>query len=553
MTDDLAGATRTDGSGLRAAAEARLRALSDIGRAATSTPAGDRLRRVLDAARGATGAASVSLGVWQEEVQLLKTVMNLGDLADWEEEVPEDEAYPADQSTWLAGMAEGHLGLVSVVGDPETPADEQEFLLSLGKHSSMSVPVLLEGAWWGELFFSRRADQPPFGGTDLEWGTAVAAQVGAALEAMEHLDRIDRLAHTDPLTGLANRRAVDEWLDDAMVRLREQGAGLSLVVADVNALKRINDDQGHDAGDRALVAFARLVDKVAGQVPGALTARLGGDEFCIVAVDVEPDTVVVAAEELAQRGWEQLPDGVSVGVVSTGDPVGPVDSAGRLFRLADAAQYRAKRTRSRHPVVAGRSLPEDAAVPLAASTENRAPDRRLIRGVDSPDELHLVEAGMRALDQAVDEPVGTRLGLVADLVAHQLDAVGWWLSLARRGADEVTTVEFAIYRALPGLEREELQSEIGASFALDDYPTTRVALRGAAYQLAADDPTTDPAERAILDGLGSTGLVAAGGVDDEQDRWLVEVFTDGLSRPVRSLPTVLRLLVLAALHPAAPI
>jgi hypothetical protein len=142
-----------------------------------------------------------------------------------------------------------------------------------------------------------------------------------------------------------------------------------------------------------------------------------------------------------------------------------------------------------------------------------------------------------------------RLGLVADLVAHQLDAVGWWLSLAARGADAVTTLEFAVYRAIPGLRPDELDHEVGSAFPLADFPLTRQALRGTAYQISADDPATDPAERAILDGLGATGQVAAGGRDLDGDRWLVEVFTDALSRPTQSLSAVLRVLVLAALHP----
>lgn len=547
-----AGTTRHHTLGGREAAEARLRALTEIGRAVTSRPAAGGRYHVIDAARVAMAAASASLGVWRPERQLLQTVLNVGDLADWEEAEPSDEVYTADQGTWLTAAPDGSLGLAGSRGSSATPGSEKEYLASLGKQSFVTVPVLLGGQWWGELFFTRRADQPDYSDADLGWATAVAAQVGAALEALEHLAHIERLARTDALTGLANRRAVDEWLDDAVAERRARGTEVSLVVADVNGLKQLNDDQGHDAGDRALVAFARLVEDAASDLPTSMTARMGGDEFCIAAMGADPDHMVGVAEELARRAWRALGRGVSIGVVNTADPIGPVDVGARLLRLADAAQYRAKRLRSRHPVVAGRVLPDDAVGLVPDLPERHPSDRRLLRSHEPRDDLHLLEAGLRALDQSVEEPVRVRLGLVADLVAHHADAVGWWLSLSDPGQSVVTTVEFAVYRAIRGLAAEELADEVGSTFALADYPATTAVLDGGTYVASADDPQTDSAERAILDGLGASGLVAAGGSDLQGTRWLVEVFADGNSRSVHMLASVLRLLVLAALHPAGP-
>ncbi|MBR7677499.1 diguanylate cyclase, partial [Streptomyces daliensis] len=82
-------------------------------------------------------------------------------------------------------------------------------------------------------------------------------------------------------------------------------------------------------------------------------ARLGGDEFCLLAVGPDADEVVRVADELCRRAAGLgTGEGVACGVASTGDPVGPVRSARRLFRLADAAQYRAKAARAARPVVA---------------------------------------------------------------------------------------------------------------------------------------------------------------------------------------------------------
>ena len=80
---------------------------------------------------------------------------------------------------------------------------------------------------------------------------------------------------------------------------------------------------------------------------------------------------------------------------------------------------------------------------------------------------------------------------------------------------------------------------------------TRLAVAGGSYAVASDDPTADPAEVAILDGLGATAVIAAGGTDPHGDGWLVEVFLDELSAYGQELAGVLRLLVLGALHPMA--
>ena len=174
----------------RGRSEARLRALSNIGRAGVGAPPVQAIRLVLVAAMHALEGASASLGIWDDESQLLRVAHNVGELAPWEQEEPTDEVYVADQSTWLAGMSEGLLGAVLCLDDPQLPVDDREYLVYLGKHSSISIPVLYAGQWWGEFFAARNADQPPFTADDLEWGTAVAAQVGAALETLEHLDRM---------------------------------------------------------------------------------------------------------------------------------------------------------------------------------------------------------------------------------------------------------------------------------------------------------------------------------------------------------------------------
>lgn len=533
----------------RERSEARLRALSDVGRAGVGLPKPQATKRILLAASRACKADAASLGVWDSERLVLRVVRNAGDLAEWEQEEPEDEVYEADQSTWLAGMADGQLGSVLSLDDPTLAIDDREYLESLGKKSSISVPLLYGGDWWGELFVSRDHSRESFVLGDLDWVSAVAAQVSAALESVDHANRVEQLAQTDSMTGLANRRALDQWLDTAIVKWRDHQVPIGLAVVDLNGLKRINDDQGHDAGDRVLRQLALILERVSQRFDESIVARLGGDEFCVAVSGHDTPQLIDAAGEACQQGWELLPHGLACGVVVTTDAVGSIEFPARLLRLADAAQYRAKRIRSRGPVVAGRPLPPEQSIALTDADDAAAPDRRMFRGRDDASLGHLTDAVLRALDQAPDETTRLRLGLVSDLVTHHVDGVGWWLSLKSGASGTVRTVDFSLYRRPPAMEPQELRDELAGAFEVAAYPQTQFALAGGSYAVAVDDSTADPAELAILDGLGATAVAAAGGTDEHGDGWLVEVFLDELSTQGQEMAGVLRLLVLAALHP----
>ena len=71
-------------------------------------------------------------------------------------------------------------------------------------------------------------------------------------------------------------------LDEALERHREDGTVVSLVVCDLNGLKRVNDTLGHAVGDRLLERFGSVLSLCGAMLPGALAARLGGDEFCLL-------------------------------------------------------------------------------------------------------------------------------------------------------------------------------------------------------------------------------------------------------------------------------
>ncbi|MEU3658346.1 GGDEF domain-containing protein [Streptomyces sp. NPDC032940] len=346
----------------------------------------------------ALGGSFAALSVWERELGRLRVLVNVGERAEDEEEFPEDESYPVHQfaeiteflhERWAGGgepdawveTAEG-----PAAGSPGYVHQRVAALRRRGRGCCVVAPIVLHGRAWGELYVARPVGEPVFARGDADFATVLAAVVAAGIAQTERLEEVRRLAYTDALTGLANRRAVDARLDEAVERHRTEGVVVSLVVCDLNGLKRVNDTHGHAVGDRLLERFGSVLSLCGAMLPGALAARLGGDEFCLLAVGPPADAVVKAAEELCRRAAElELGDGVACGVASTEDAVGPVRSARRLFRLADAAQYRAKAEQSDRPVVAGREGPDDPVVRLADQPPRDGDgERRRFRGRHSP-------------------------------------------------------------------------------------------------------------------------------------------------------------------------
>ena len=149
----------------------------------------------------------------------------------------------------------------------------------------------------------------------------------------------ERIAATDGLTGLLNRRAFHEQASQVCARARRQREVTSLVYLDLDDLKVVNDAQGHEAGDRLILAFAELVGRVVRSYD--LVGRLGGDEFAVLL----PDTDRSAAAEVVGRLLEALssakPNAVraSVGVAVADQAPADID---QLLLSADRAMYVAK-------------------------------------------------------------------------------------------------------------------------------------------------------------------------------------------------------------------
>jgi diguanylate cyclase (GGDEF)-like protein/putative nucleotidyltransferase with HDIG domain len=164
-------------------------------------------------------------------------------------------------------------------------------------------------------------------------GVAAAAPAG---ELSEQVGRLEAIAHTDDLTGLANRRA---WIESVRRELAVRGEG-ALLICDVDGFKAVNDGHGHRAGDLVLTEIARVLSR------HGLAGRLGGDEFGVWVPDrgAGHRTARAIMDEVAGTlpqplGGAETPIGVSVGVASVTDPAADVME---LLEIADRELYAVK-------------------------------------------------------------------------------------------------------------------------------------------------------------------------------------------------------------------
>lgn len=220
-----------------------------------------------------------------------------------------------------------------------------------GACSAVCVPVAVEGHSIG-VIHATGADRHPPGQAVTERLSDLSRQVGARLGALRALESSRVEASTDGLTGLPNRRALESELQ----RMLDTDRGFVAVLADLDKFKSLNDTFGHEAGDRALQLFARVMeDNVRGH---DMVARVGGEEFVVVY----PDMTVQGSIEAIERLRTGLASAVAVAAVQpftcsfgvTHSSVGV--TVAEILRVADAGLLRAKELGGDQVVYADQAL-----------------------------------------------------------------------------------------------------------------------------------------------------------------------------------------------------
>lgn len=201
-------------------------------------------------------------------------------------------------------------------------------------------------------------------------------------ESRRESERYRELAERDPLTGLHNRRFVDEHLGSALMRLREGGLPLAIAMIDLDHFKRINDTLSHEVGDEVLRALGRILIDAAKAVPDAIAARLGGEEFLLILPETDAETAHAYFEGLCRTiagyNWAPITHTLPV-TASIGVALAPDDGSqsSDLLRAADVRLYVAKRdgrNRVVHSAIIARAVAESveahliSAGPIAADS-----------------------------------------------------------------------------------------------------------------------------------------------------------------------------------------
>lgn len=359
----------------------------------------------------------------------------------------------------------------------------------------------------------------------------ISRRAEAAAEAAK-LDAI-RLADTDPLTGLLNRRA---FVRELTCELTRESGGEALALVDLNGFKPINDTFGHATGDAVL---RRVADRIARSVGSAhLVARMGGDEFAIFfrgcftaeAAQVCGDQICAALQSPIKIDDREFHVGLSCGVAI----IGHCDVSEALFR-ADAAMYRAKHEQKKYAVI---YCPE-----FDESSRRRAIIEESLHSPSIESDMRLVfqpicdlKSGELRAFEALARWEHSGIGSVSPAefipIAEQINVIGRITeSLLRRAADEATSWAPAIRLSFnvsavqlctrgsserllsilqeAGLHPNQLQVELTETALLADYEVARAnlnGLRSAGARILLDDFGTGHASVSYLREMRFDGL-----------------------------------------------
>ena len=207
--------------------------------------------------------------------------------------------------------------------------------------ANLCLPVHAQGEVLAVLNLDALHDRDAFGEAAVEAARAFEPLIGFLLHEGDVRRRLAEAARTDALTGLPNRRAFNDRVQDEFARAGRYGHALAVLVMDLRGFKRVNDTLGHAKGDEALVLVARALQQAARASDHVY--RLGGDEFAALLPHAGPAEAGAVAGRIAERvaglrvGDRAL--AINVGVANFPHDGRDVDT---LLRLADDRMYRAK-------------------------------------------------------------------------------------------------------------------------------------------------------------------------------------------------------------------
>jgi len=206
------------------------------------------------------------------------------------------------------------------------------------------VPLICQDRVVGVINLADKIDGSTFNNEDIALIELTSQLVGASIGNIKLFEKIQRQATTDGLTSLVNHKTFYEILEKELNRSRRYGGQISLIMIDIDNLKKINDTHGHRAGDKVIKEISRRIKQCIRRIDTA--ARYGGDEFAVILPNTALNDGLIVAERMVRTvsqtptTWrkEQIPLSISVGLGQYDAFTNPEDITSR----SDQALYTAK-------------------------------------------------------------------------------------------------------------------------------------------------------------------------------------------------------------------
>jgi diguanylate cyclase (GGDEF)-like protein/PAS domain S-box-containing protein len=295
-------------------------------------------------------------------VALLNASRNLTEvIGSWTDcQLPAMDFEP--NSCWALRTGHPHLVLA---GDSTAPCAHAAGV----KNTYLCIPILAQGETLGILHLQATDEAPELSATELSFKTTFAGQVGLSIANIKLRQALRTQSVRDALTGLYNRRYLEEVLDREVRRASRAAQSLGVLMIDLDHFKSFNDTYGHDAGDAVLREIAVSLTK--GIRAEDFVCRFGGEEFVVILPTADVTASRTRAERLRSKTKELtiLHQGKSMGMITISVGVAAFPEHGtspkELMAAADAALYEAKHGGRDQVVVAALKAVEEVAVPAA--------------------------------------------------------------------------------------------------------------------------------------------------------------------------------------------
>lgn len=208
------------------------------------------------------------------------------------------------------------------------------------------IPLVAQGETLGVMHFKRNNCEDEYDENDRKVATSIAEQVALSIANLQLRDNLRNQAIRDSLTGLFNRRYFVETAEKELSRAIKQKSMMSVIMIDLDNFKKLNDSFGHDTGDKVLMEFGALLNKLTHNEHVA--CRMGGEEFVVLLTDTSIDLTQTFAQTLLDqlRELKIINNGINIGSVtaSIGISTYPdgANDISSIVKLADQALYLAK-------------------------------------------------------------------------------------------------------------------------------------------------------------------------------------------------------------------